>query len=138
MRNQCPTREIIRSRSREAGLLLLLVCPSKESSNQLQHLKLLRIGSIEREEVQEMIRNNMTVRELVARFILAVIVAQTTKGRIRNSPIDVVLSFAFLEESQGLSQMVIQYDRFMPQFANQKIFLLDLLLEWRQSLQLVL
>lgn len=46
-----------------------------------------------------------------------------------NLPVDVVFRFPAFEETQRFGEMVIQNDGFVPQFANQKILFLDLLLK---------
>ena len=53
-------------------------------------------------------------------------------------PINVVLRFALLQETQRLGEMVIQDDSLMTELADQKILFLDLLFEWERSLELFL
>lgn len=54
-----------------------------------------------------------------------------------NLPVDVVFRFPAFEETQRFGEMVIQNDGFVPQFANQKILFLDLLLKRQGSFELL-
>lgn len=53
-------------------------------------------------------------------------------------PVNVILGFATLEESQRLRQVVVEYNSLVSQLSDQEILLLDLLLERKCSLELLL
>jgi len=69
----------------------------------LQCLKLFRVASINAQEMQEIVCNDL--------------------------PVDIIFWPPFLQNAQRLGEMLVQRDCLMSQLPNEKVLFLDLLLE---------